>query len=82
MNQELTKPVTAKEIKRAVKFIKSDSAPGADGMTGNFFQQFWSSTGTQVIKEVKQFFFVPGVFPEDWNFTQLCLLLKKPIQMQ
>lgn len=42
-----------------------------------FFSIFWTITGPQVTKEVKRFFEI-GVFPEDWNFTQLCLLPKKP----
>lgn len=45
MNEGLIKPVTDAEIRRAVKAIKSDSSPGADGMTGHFFQKFWSITG-------------------------------------
>lgn len=33
MNQHLTDPVSDNEIKKAVKAVKSDSAPRADGMT-------------------------------------------------
>lgn len=77
MNRELTKEVTDSEVKKAVKVIKGDSAPGADDMTGIFFQKFWAVTGKHVTSEVKKFFVV-GSFPEDWNFTQLCLLPKKP----
>lgn len=39
MNENLTKPVSDAEIKRAVKAIKSDSSPGADGMTCHFFSE-------------------------------------------
>lgn len=77
MNVSLTTPVTDAEIKHVVKAIKSDSAPGIDGMTGHFFQKYWSVTGEQVTKEVKEFF-VSGVIPTDWNHTQLCLLPKVP----
>lgn len=77
MNEGLIKPVSDAEIKRAVKAIKSDSSPGADGMTRHFFQKFWTITGPQIIEEVKKFF-IEGVIPQDWNFTQLCLLPKKP----
>lgn len=69
--------MTDAEIKKAAKAIKSDSSPGADGMTGHFFQKFWPIIGPQIILEVKRFF-VEGVIPQDWNFTQLCLLSKKP----
>ncbi|XP_033146231.1 uncharacterized protein LOC103863321 [Brassica rapa] len=77
MNENLTKPVTDAEIKKAAKAIKSDSSPGAYGMTGHFFQKFWPIIGPQITLEVKRFF-VEGVIPQDWNFTQLCLLPKKP----
>ena len=77
MNNSLTKMVTDTEIKRAVKAIKSDSAPGVDGMTGQFFQKYWNITGAQVTVEVKKFF-ESGVMPSDWNHTQLCLIPKVP----
>ena len=53
MNRGLIKPVSDAEIKKAVKAIKSDSSPGIDGMTGQFFQKFWSIVGPQVILEVR-----------------------------
>ncbi|XP_013674098.1 uncharacterized protein LOC106378528 [Brassica napus] len=77
MNNSLTKMVTDTEIKRAVKAIKSDSAPRVDGMTGQFFQKYWNITGAQVTVEVKKFF-ESGVMPSDWNHTQLCLIPKVP----
>lgn len=77
MNENLIKPVTDAEIKRAVKAIKSGSSPGADGMTGHIFQKFWSITGPHIVEEVKKYC-LEGVIPQDWKFTQLCLLPKKP----
>lgn len=76
MNQTLTGPVTTGEIKKAIKAVKGDSSPGADGMTGKFFQNYWNITGPQIIKEVKEFF-AGGDLAQDWNFTQICLLPKK-----
>lgn len=43
MNAALIKPVSVAEINRAVKAIKSDSSPGADGMTAHFFSIFGRS---------------------------------------
>lgn len=77
MNQTLTKHVTDGEIKKAVKAVKSDSAPGADGMTRKFFQNYWNITGAQVTREVKEFF-AGGALSPEWNFTQICLLPEKP----
>lgn len=48
MNRDLIRPITDAEIRRAVKGIKSDSTPGVDGMTGQFFQNFWNIVGPQV----------------------------------
>lgn len=46
-------------------------------MTGLFFQSYWSVVGHHVCDEVRKFF-DSGSFPVEWNFTQLCLLPKKP----
>ena len=77
MNTRLTKDVSDAEIKRAVKATKSDSAPGADGMSAHFFQKHWCHTGHMITKEVHRFF-REGILPSEWNYTQLFLLPKKP----
>ncbi|XP_010451797.1 PREDICTED: uncharacterized protein LOC104733977 [Camelina sativa] len=77
MNRRLIVDVSAQEIRQAAFNIKGDSAPGADGWTGAFFRKYWSTVGTDIIKEV-QGFFSTGVLPQDWNHTQLCLIPKKP----
>lgn len=77
MNDRLTREVTDADIKKAMKSIKSDSSPGADGMTSHFFQRHWHHIGPAISKEVNAFF-RDGVLPSEWNFTQLVLLPKKP----
>ncbi|KAL1189749.1 putative mitochondrial protein [Cardamine amara subsp. amara] len=76
MNMELIKQVSEAEIRQTAFGIKSNKTPGADGMTGLFFQPYWHIVGLRVIKDVKKFF-ETAVLPHEWNFTQLCLLPKK-----
>ncbi|KAL1190943.1 hypothetical protein V5N11_020916 [Cardamine amara subsp. amara] len=76
MNRELTKPVSRDEIRKAAFGIQSNKTPGADGMTGQFFESYWDNVGEQVIREVNGFF-ESGQLPHEWNFAQICLLPKK-----
>ena len=75
MNQGRMAEVTEEEIKNAMFSIKASSAPGPDGMSSLFFQQFWEELGPKVSLEVKNFF-ETGRMPTDWNFTYLCMLPK------
>ncbi|KAG7570254.1 Reverse transcriptase zinc-binding domain [Arabidopsis thaliana x Arabidopsis arenosa] len=76
MNKQLLAKVSKEEVRVAVFSVKSTSAPGADGMTGLFFQQYWDIVGEQLTSEVLRFF-DEGVFQKEWNFTQLALIPKK-----
>lgn len=75
MNFKLIREVTGEEIREAVFSIKPLSVPGADGMNGLFFQQYWEVIGPDVTREIKGFF-SSGGFPQEWNLTQLCLISK------
>lgn len=68
--------MTKEKIKFVVLSIKPQSAPGADGMTRAFYQQFWDVVGALVTEEVMRFL-KDGWFPHEWNFTQVCLIPKK-----
>lgn len=75
MNHLLTAPVTDLEIKQAVSSIKGGSGAGPDGSNGKFYQQHWSIVGPTICSEIKEFF-RSGIFPQEWNFTNICLIPK------
>lgn len=56
MNLLLTAPVSVEEIKPAAFAVKSSSAPGEDGLTGVFYQQYWHIVGPSIVAEVQSFF--------------------------
>jgi len=75
MNANLIKPVSEEEIKQAVFSIGSTKAPGPDGFTGAFFQQYWEDIKTELIEEVQNFF-EHGSFDKSLNHTNICLIPK------
>jgi len=52
INNDLVREVSEDEIQNRVFGIGEDKAPGPDGLTGAFYQQFWPDIKEVVIKEV------------------------------
>lgn len=75
MNDELTRDVSAAEVKAAVISIKGSRYLGADGLTGSFYQQCWNIVRPEVTREIQNLF-ATSIFPSEWNFTQICLIPK------
>ena len=80
MNLKLIKEVTEEEFRDAVFAIKPSSAPGCDGMNILFFQQYWEIIGTDVVREVQNFFHT-GVFPEEWKPNPTLMVDLRPISL-
>ncbi|XP_024004906.1 uncharacterized protein LOC112082048 [Eutrema salsugineum] len=57
-------PITDNEVKEAVFQMGPDKAPGADGFTAAFYQQFWEQIGGDVCHMVKGFFETNEMEPE------------------
>lgn len=75
MNEALTKKISAEEVRTAVFSIGATRAPGPDGFTTCFYQNYWEEVGPAITKEL-QLFFETGNFPQNWNHTNLCLIPK------
>lgn len=75
INEDLIRPVTEEEIIIALFNIRPDRAPGPDGFTGAFFQQFWPEIKTSICDEI-QYFFDHGKLKQATNHTNLCLIPK------
>ncbi|XP_004296207.1 PREDICTED: uncharacterized protein LOC101297422 [Fragaria vesca subsp. vesca] len=83
VNQSLMREVTAEEVWRALKQIHPSKAPGPDGLSPMFYQQFWDVVGVDVVEAVKSFLYSEE-FLRDINCTWVTLIpkVKKPENMQ
>lgn len=75
MNDTLTADVSNEEIMKAIKSIEGDRAPGPDGLSGSFYQQFLSTIGEDLITVVKDFF-NNGIILPFLNKTHIFLIPK------
>ncbi|KAL6138050.1 hypothetical protein ACLB2K_063336 [Fragaria x ananassa] len=57
VNQSLMREVTAEEVWRALKQMHPSKAPGPDGLSPIFYQQFWDVVGGDVVEGVKGFLY-------------------------
>ncbi|KAL4306694.1 hypothetical protein AHAS_Ahas16G0203900 [Arachis hypogaea] len=74
-NQMLTRPILEKEIKSAFFSISPNLALGEDGFTAKFFQFFWKTIKSEVIRAI-QSFFSGGKMLNALNHTHICLIPK------
>ena len=75
MNEELTRPFIAQEVKVALKQMYPLKAPGLDGMHPIFFQHFWNTCGAVVTTTVLEFLNY-GMSPPNLNETHIVLIPK------
>ena len=82
INEDLTAPVTEWEVKLALFAMHPEKAPGPDGMTALFYQQFWDIVKDDLTRMVNQFLF-EGTMAQGLNDTNICLIPKttKPNEM-
>ena len=82
MNDSLTAPVSEWEVKLALFAMRPDKAPGPDGMTALFYQQFWDIVKHDLTLMVNKFLF-EGHIANGLNDTNICLIPKttKPNEM-
>lgn len=74
-NEQLMKPVTREEVRKAVFNINPNKCPGPGGMNGHFFQQFWETSEVELTDMVQRFF-SSGIVEEGLNNTNFCLIPK------
>ncbi|XP_031131672.1 uncharacterized protein LOC116033057 [Ipomoea triloba] len=77
-NVRLLRPIEHDEVKAALFSMAPDKAPGPDGMTPSFYQNFWSTVGRDLIDFVKSCFENCSL-PPGLNDTNVVLTPKKKV---
>ena len=75
MNEELNKPYTREEVKKAMYSIGDLKAPGPDGLHTVFYKRFWHIIGEDLTDEVLLAVNTRKI-PEGWNNTTIVLIPK------
>ncbi|GLT45093.1 hypothetical protein SLA2020_450200 [Shorea laevis] len=75
-NQDLLKEFKAEEVTAALFQMHPSKAPGPNGMSPSFFQQFWLVVGKDVIDACLGFLNVGGSLPKELKFTHIILIPK------
>jgi hypothetical protein len=75
MNEELLKPYSGDEVKKALFSIGDMKAPGNDGLHALFFKKCWHVFGGILTEEVLQAINTK-VIPDGWNDTVIVLIPK------
>ena len=78
INDDLVRAVSDEEIQTTIFAIGEDKAPGPDGLTGAFYQQFWPDIKGAVTQEIRDFFNT-GEMGEETNHANICLIPKPEI---
>ena len=83
MNDDLQKPYTAEEVRRALFMMGANKPPDPDGLTAGFYQFHWNILGPGVTAAVLDFL-NGGEIPDSINSTTLVLIpkVKTPQEMK
>ncbi|GKC04382.1 RNA-directed DNA polymerase, eukaryota [Tanacetum coccineum] len=73
--QDLERPVTYEEVKRAVWDCGTNKSPGPDGFSFEFYHKYWTTIDDDVFQAVR-YFFVNGHFPRGCNSSFIALIPK------
>lgn len=75
MNESLIAEFKVEEVWRALKQMHPTKAPGPDGMSPVFFQQYWDIAGSEVVNCLLNTLNL-GVIPCGINETYICFIPK------
>uniref|UniRef100_G1KYR8 Reverse transcriptase domain-containing protein n=1 Tax=Anolis carolinensis TaxID=28377 RepID=G1KYR8_ANOCA len=71
----LNKEITGEEVKKAIKGLRNNKAPGPDGYTANFYKVMQEEI-TPILKRVMNKALTDKVIPESWETGEIILIHK------